>query len=89
LTYESRWKPEIDKAWAAYKSQWEAEHPNEKPGKTRFGMMAEFLKEKLANETPEMKEKVEQHRLRVKKESESPAPVGEGTDDDTKRKILL
>jgi hypothetical protein len=89
LTYESQWKAAVDKAWLAYKNQWDAEHPNEKPEKTRFTIMMDFMKEKLAAETPGMKAKVEEHRQKVKKESESPAPVGEDSDEATKRKIML
>jgi hypothetical protein len=88
LTYESQWKPEIDKIWNAYKKQWDAEHPKEKPAKTRFSTMIDFLKEKLANETPEMKRKVEEHRQTVKKESETPPPCAEDSDAATKQKIL-
>jgi hypothetical protein len=69
LTYESLWKPEIDKNWAEYKSRWESEHPDEKPEKTRFQIMNEFMKEKFAQATPEILQQVEDYRQKVKEES--------------------
>jgi hypothetical protein len=59
LTYESKWKPFVDEKWQTYKTEWESEHPNEKPQKTRFEIMNEFIKEKFANETDNMKEQCE------------------------------
>ena len=31
LTYESQWKPQVDKEWAKYKLEWESQNPSEKP----------------------------------------------------------
>jgi len=78
MTYES-WKPEIDKTWAEYKIQWEAEHPDEKPEKTRFQIMNDFMKEKYAQATPEVLKQVEDYRKKVKDES----PVPNGGDKET------
>jgi len=46
--------------WKQYKEEWESEHPNEKPPKTRFEIMNEFMKEKFAAETEEMKSRCEE-----------------------------
>jgi hypothetical protein len=73
LTYETRWKDDVDKAWGDYLATWNAENPDEKPGKSRLVYLMEFMKEKLAAETDEMKEKVEEYRLSRK--DASPAPV--------------
>lgn len=71
LTYEKKWKPHIDKEWEKYKTEWEVEHPNEKPPKRRIQIMTEFIKEKYKNETDEMKERCEEFRQARK---ESPVP---------------
>jgi hypothetical protein len=68
LTYESRWKPEVDKAWGDYVAKWNTEHPDEKTEKKRLVFLMEFMKEKLAAETDEMKKRVEDHRLSIKEE---------------------
>jgi hypothetical protein len=68
LTYESRWKPLVDEEWVKYKKEWALEHPNEKPPKTRFTIMIEFIKEKFADETDEMKERCEELRKTLKDE---------------------
>jgi hypothetical protein len=73
LTYESQWKADVDQAWDDYVAMWDTEHPDEKPEKKRLVFMMEFLKEKLAAETDEMKERVEEYRL--SKKDESPGPV--------------
>ena len=64
----------MDKEWVRYTKEWESEHPNEKPPKTRFTIMNEFLKEKLSNETDEMKARCEEYRLG---KEESSVAVGE------------
>ena len=69
LTYESKWKAEVDKEWMEYKTQWESEHPGEEPPKKRFAIMNEFLKEKYKNESDEMKERCEEFRRSLKEES--------------------
>ena len=45
LTYESQWKPEVDKKWKEYKIQWELDHPGEDAPKGRFAIMNELMKE--------------------------------------------
>jgi hypothetical protein len=69
LTYESKWKPFVDKEWDRYRKEWESEHPNEKPPKARFTIMIEFIKDKFANETDEMKARCEEFRKASKDES--------------------
>jgi hypothetical protein len=69
LTYESQWKPLVSEEWDKYKNQWSKEHPNEKPPKTRFTIMVEFIKDKFANETEEMKARCEELRKTLKEES--------------------
>ena len=70
LTYTSKWKADIDEKWEIYCKEWVSEHPNSKPPKTRFQIMAEFMKEKYAEETPAMKAECEEYR---KSHNESPA----------------
>lgn len=72
LTYESQWKQDVDKVWGDYVATWNTEHPDEKPEKTRLAFLMEFMKEKLAAETDEMKKKVEDYRLSIKDESHIP-----------------
>lgn len=63
LTYDKQWKSQVDKEWETYKTEWEAEHPDEKgPPKNRFQIMVEFIKEKYKNETDEMKARCEEYR---------------------------
>jgi hypothetical protein len=69
LTYESKWKPFVDEEWDRYKNEWASENPDEKPLKTRFTIMIEFMKEKFANETDEMKERCEELRITHKEET--------------------
>lgn len=73
MTYESQWKDVVDKEWAEYLATWNTAKPDEKPEKTRLIFLMEFMKEKLAAETDEMKEKVEEYRLSPKEET--PAPI--------------
>jgi len=54
LNYESQWKPHINAVWSEYKTAWTTEHPNEKPEKSRFQIMIEFMKQKFKEETEEM-----------------------------------
>jgi hypothetical protein len=54
LTYESQGKPHINAVWSEYKTAWTTEHPNEKPEKSRFQIMIEFMKQKFKEETEEM-----------------------------------
>ena len=74
LTYESQWREEVDNKWGDYLATWNTANPDEKPEKTRLVYLMEFMKEKLAAETDEMKQKVEEYRL--SKKDESPAPFG-------------
>jgi hypothetical protein len=73
LTYEKQWKGVVDKEWEQYKTQWESDHPNEKPEKTRFQIMCEFMKAKYETETAEMKQRCEEYRQSLKDESPAPA----------------
>jgi DNA-directed RNA polymerase subunit L len=69
LTYESKWKLHVNKEWKRYKEEWEVEHPNEKPPKTRFQIMNEFMKEKFAAETDKMKSECDQYQKAIKEET--------------------
>jgi hypothetical protein len=71
LTYGQKWKTHVDKEWKIYKTEWEEEHPNEKPPKMRLQIMTEFIKEKYQNETDEMKKRCEQYQQACK---ETPVP---------------
>ena len=77
MTYESQWKADVDKIWVEYKTQWESEHPDEKPKKTRFEIMNDFMKEKFTQATPEILKQVEDYRKKVKEESPVPSAGGE------------
>ena len=61
LTYKKKWKLVIQELWDTYHKEWIAEHPNEKPAKTHFQIMFEFMQEKYAQETPEMKAECEEY----------------------------
>lgn len=74
LTYESRWKTEIEAAWLAYKNTWLTEHPGEKCPKNRFQIMNEFLKEKFEKETDEVKKECEEYRKKRQTEAATPDP---------------
>ena len=69
LTYESKWKPHINKEWERYKREWASEHPNENLPKKRFTIMVEFMKENFKNESEEMKQRCEDYRKSRKSES--------------------
>ena len=75
LTYETRWKSDVNTVWSNYKSNWAAENPKEKPPKNRFQIMIEFMKEKFEAETEEMKTRCEEYRVARQHEAESPDPV--------------
>lgn len=75
ITYETQWKPHIDKEWERYKKEWESQNPSEKPPKppkNRFTIMVEFMKEKFLTETEEMKLRCEEYRQTRKVESPVP-----------------
>ena len=74
LTYESKWKAEVNAAWLAYKNAWLTEHPKEKPPKNRFQIMIEFIKEKFEQETDEVKEECKEYRKRHWAEAAMPDP---------------
>ena len=42
--------------------EWISKHPDSKPPKSQFQMMVEFMKEKYAEETPEMKAECEEYQ---------------------------
>ena len=62
LTYEKKWKPFVDEAWEAYKTEWVSENPTEKLPKNRFQIMVEFMREKFNDETEDMKSRCEEYR---------------------------
>ena len=64
-------------AWAKYKAEatWVAEHKDEKPPKTRFQVMVDFMKEKFAAETEEMKNCCEEYQTVWQVEQGTPDPV--------------
>jgi hypothetical protein len=62
LTYESKWKPDVDMAWSEYKNAWTSKHPDEKPPKNRFQIMIEFMKQKFEMESEDMKIRCEEYR---------------------------
>ena len=72
LTYRSQWKSHVDTAWSEYQKSWTAEHPTEKPEKSRFQIMVEFMREKYNEETEEMKKKCEEYE---RPEERDPTPV--------------
>lgn len=70
LTYEQQWKVHVDKEWEKYTTEWEIEHPDEKPPKRRIQFMTDFMKEKYENETDEMKARCETYRRARKEDAE-------------------
>lgn len=63
MTYESKWKAEIDREWKAYCERWEqSEHAEGEQAETRFNFMNTFIKDKFNNETEEVKKQVEEYR---------------------------
>ena len=72
LTYQDQWKTHIDTAWSEYPKAWKAEHTTEKPEKTRFQIMVEFMKQKYNEETEEMKKKCEEYE---RPEDHDPTPI--------------
>jgi len=65
LTYESKWKEEIDHKWGDFVAAWSNDHPGQPVNKTRFEFMNTFIKDKYATESPEMKDKVEVYHQNV------------------------
>jgi len=69
LTYESKWKVEINHKWEAFNVAWAKDHPGEPIKKTRFEFMNNFIREKYQAETPEMKQRVEDFRSKTSEKS--------------------
>ncbi|PPR06998.1 hypothetical protein CVT24_011094 [Panaeolus cyanescens] len=70
LTYETKWKPVIEKGFASYVKDWNANNPGRKPEMDRFAFMTKFMMEKweeVKKSDPEMVEKVEEYRQNRKK----------------------
>ena len=74
LTYESKWKTEVDAAWSMYKSTWTTEHPEEKLPKSQFQIMIEFIKEKFEQESDEVKKQCEDYRRTRQVKAATPDP---------------
>jgi hypothetical protein len=65
LTYETKWKDDVEQGWKAYRAQYDSDADNPKK-MTRLVYLMEFMKEKLAGETDEMKSEVESYRRSFK-----------------------
>jgi len=63
LTYESKWKAEIDHCWNEYTIKWKGENLGQALEKTRFEFMNAFIKDKYEAESLEVKAEVEKHRI--------------------------
>jgi len=63
LTYETKWKADVEQGWKEYRAQSDADNQKKM---TRLVYLMEFMKEKLAEETDEMKTKVETYRKSFK-----------------------
>lgn len=68
MTYESKWKPIIDKEWGEIKNKWEEENPEMKMTKSRFNFMNTFLQEKYNQEPDDIKNQVRKRREEMKEE---------------------
>lgn len=76
-TYDGTWKETVDKAWTDYKTQWDAENPNEAiPCNKHFQVMNDYIRKTFDEETPEKKQEVEEYRKKLKEE------MDEGLEDD-------
>ena len=73
LTYHTKWKPFIQERWDAYQKEWASEHLDEKPPKGWFQIMLEFMKEKYARETAEIRANCEEYWKN--RRDESPAAL--------------
>ena len=69
LTYESKWKVEINCEWETFNVAWAKDHPGEPIKKTRFKFMNNFIREKYQAETPEMKQRVADFRKKTSEKS--------------------
>ena len=65
LTYESKWKAEIDRCWNEYTIKWKGENPGQALRKTRFEFTNAFIKDKYKAETLKVKAEVEKHRQNI------------------------
>ena len=83
LTYQNRWKPHINRAWAEYVRNWTAENGNTKPPITRFQIMMEFMKKKFNEETEDMKNRCELYRKPDMRDKISPPPAKSTSDINT------
>ena len=55
LMYESKWKLDINKEWAALDAEWEHQNPDTKNPKSLFIFWNDFLKAKYAEESEDVK----------------------------------
>jgi len=65
LTYESKWKAEINRCWNEYTIKWKGENPGQALEKTRFEFMNAFIKDKYEAESLEVKAEVEKHHQNI------------------------
>lgn len=68
MTYESKWKPIIDKEWDEKRKKWEEQFPGEKMLETCFHFMNTFLQNKYNLEPDDIKNQVRKHREAMKEE---------------------
>jgi hypothetical protein len=70
-TYDATWRATIEKVWADYKSQWEAENPGvEIPRNKHFTVTNEYIMKEFQEETPEKIQEVEEYRRQLKDEAD-------------------
>lgn len=69
LTYETKWKADVEQGWKEYRAQSDADNPKKM---TRLVYLMEFMKEKLAGETDKMKTEVEDYRRSFKEATPIP-----------------
>lgn len=66
MTYESQWKAVIEVEWKAYCSEWaQSQHAEGEKAETLFNFRNKFMREKYNNETEEVKQQVEEFRLKA------------------------
>lgn len=63
LYYKTKLRPLVDAAWGTYKAGFAA---GTKPEKSRFAFMNDMVQDLYEAETAEVREKVEEHRLKLK-----------------------
>jgi hypothetical protein len=69
MPYGSKWKPDINKEWAALDAEWASQNPNIKNPKSLFVFRNEFLKAKYAEEPEDVKKLVQERREQLKIEA--------------------